>query len=75
MGGGLGGAPTLLDVCSYLGMGRERERREEREGVGLGARCVVPWSPQILGGAGVLFLRRKKLAKEVERKVGTLGAV
>ncbi len=29
--------------------------RNER-GVGLGARCLVPWSLQTLGGAGVLFL-------------------
>ncbi len=34
VGGGLGGSPTLLDVCSFLGMGRAREGEsgEEEEG-------------------------------------------
>ncbi len=45
VGGGLGGAPTLPDVCSFLGMGREGESGEEREG-GWG---WVPgvWSPGV----------------------------
>ncbi len=49
---------TLLDVYSYLGMGRDRGRERGRKGrwMGLGAKCVVPWSLQTLGGAGVLFL-------------------
>ncbi len=61
MGGGLGGAPTLLDVCSFLGMGIKRERvGKKRKGVELGARCVVPWSLQTLGGAGVLHVPWKE---------------
>ncbi len=41
MGGGLGGVPTLLDVCSFLGMGREERVGKKGKGVGLGARFVV----------------------------------
>ncbi len=42
MGGGLGGAPTLLDVCSFLGMGREGESGEEEEGGGAGCQVCGP---------------------------------
>ncbi len=43
MGGGLQGAPTPVDVCLFLGMGRQGESGEEGvgkkgKGVGLGAR-------------------------------------
>ncbi len=61
-------------ICSHLGMGREWGRK----GRGWG---WVPgvWSPGVrrLSGSGILFLWRKtgeKLAKEVEREVGTPGA-
>ncbi len=42
-----GGAPTLVDMFSCLGMGREGESGEtwvgkNGKGVGLGARCGVP---------------------------------
>ncbi len=42
-GGGLQGAPTPVDVCLFLGMGRQGESGEEGvgkkgKGVGLGAR-------------------------------------
>ncbi len=42
VGEGLRGAPTLLDVCSFLGMGREGESGEEREGGGVGCQVSGP---------------------------------
>ncbi len=50
-----------MDVCSFLGMGREGDSGEKwvgkkGKGVGLGAWCVVPWSHD---GAGVQFPGRK----------------
>ncbi len=74
----VGGAPTLLDVCSYLGVGREGQSGEQREG-GLGWVTGV-WSPGVrrlsVGLASCSFEGQtgEKLAKEVEREVGTLGA-
>ncbi len=77
VGGGLGGAPTLLDVCSFLGMGREGESGEEEEG----GWSWVPgvWSPGVcrlsvgLASCSLEGRTGEKLEKEVEREVGTLG--
>ncbi len=70
----MGGAPTLLDVCSFLGMGREGESGEEREGGGAG--CPVSGVCRLsVGLASCSFEGRtgEKLEKEVESEVGTLG--
>ncbi len=50
MGGELGGAPTLLDVCSFLGMGREGESGEQSYTAGPHHCCRCPGHTVSPGG-------------------------
>ncbi len=69
---------TLLDVCSYLGMGRKGESGKKGKGGGAGCQLCGPLeSADSWWGWRPVLLKEKmgeKLAKEVEREVGTLGA-
>ncbi len=71
-GGGRVGGSANTAGC-LLAAGKRKRGREwgrKRRGVGLGARCVVPWSPRGSGAAAVLVYQQREREREGEGEGG-----